>query len=116
MAGAADANWAADHNGHKPYDAVQGGTDKNKNPLYSAAAIKATITNPADWIRRSEPAISPLAERKRPRPLTRSWCSTGQRRRTGKCRLARSRPVPTLTERHSTSAAADTTAEFNPVS
>jgi len=46
MAGAADANWAADHNGHKPYDAVQGGTDKNKNPLYFCRSYQSDDYQP----------------------------------------------------------------------
>ena len=46
VAPAADANWVAGDNGHQRYDAVQGGTDTDKNPLFFAAPIRATIINP----------------------------------------------------------------------
>jgi hypothetical protein len=41
MARAADANWAAGNNGSKPWDAVQGGTDTDKNPLYFCRAYQS---------------------------------------------------------------------------
>jgi len=48
MTSAADANWAADRNGHKPYDAVQGGTDTDKNPLYFCRAYQSDDYQPGE--------------------------------------------------------------------
>jgi hypothetical protein len=48
VAGAADANWAADRNGHKPYDAVQGGTDTAKNPLFFCRAYQSDDYQPGE--------------------------------------------------------------------
>jgi hypothetical protein len=48
MAGAADANWAADRNGHKPYDAVQAGTDTDKNPLFFCRAYQSNNYQPGE--------------------------------------------------------------------
>jgi hypothetical protein len=52
VAGAADANWAPGKNGHKPYDAIQGGTDTDKSPLffcraYESADFQSGRLNPA---------------------------------------------------------------------
>lgn len=46
MASAADANWAAGDNGHKPYDAVQGGTGTDKNPLFFCRAYQSDDYQP----------------------------------------------------------------------
>ena len=46
MAGAADANWVAGDNGHKPYEAVQGGTDTDKNPLFFCRAYQSADFQP----------------------------------------------------------------------
>lgn len=48
MAGAADANWAPDRNGHKPYDAVQGGTDTDKNALFFCRAYQSDDYQPGE--------------------------------------------------------------------
>jgi hypothetical protein len=53
VAGAGDANWAADGNGYKPYDAVQGGTDKDKNPLYFCRSYQSDDYQPG----RLDPAL-----------------------------------------------------------
>jgi hypothetical protein len=45
-AGAADANWAPGNKGHKPYDAIQGGTDKDQNPLYFCRAYQGDDYQP----------------------------------------------------------------------
>ena len=46
VAPAADANWVAGDNGHQRYDAVQGGTDTDKNPLFFCRAYQSDDYQP----------------------------------------------------------------------
>jgi hypothetical protein len=48
MARAADANWVAGNNGHKPYDAVQGGTDTDKQSLYFCRVYQSDDFQPGE--------------------------------------------------------------------